>query len=154
MKNKTSITLHLFILFSYFTSNGLNIALNIEKPKVKDVIKIEYKGYLSEKSTKLYCVTYFKDFSKITRTLEIKSNKEKILSTYTVPDSAVYFIFYAVNKSEIDNNHGKGYGFHVYENNKPTKYSYLMKGYYNKINEFLFKGNTDYYEAAKNIEKE
>ncbi|WP_255067302.1 TlpA disulfide reductase family protein [Lacihabitans sp. LS3-19] len=86
--------------------------------------------------------------------MEIENKRNKIKSSFTIPDSAVYFTFFAVNISEIDNNYGQGYDFHVFENNKPIRYSYLMKGYNNKFNEFLFKGKVDYNEAAKNIEKE
>ena len=146
--------LPLCILFSYFSSHCTTIALNIDKPKVGDLIKIQYNGFLPIKNTKLYCVIYFKDFNNITHTLKIKKKINKIRSTFIIPDSSVYFTFFAVNKSKIDNNNGQGYGFHVFENNKPIRFSYLMKGYNNKFEEFLFKGRIDYNEAAKNIEKE
>jgi thiol-disulfide isomerase/thioredoxin len=154
MKNKVFLFLHLFILFFNFSSFSKKLIINSEKPKVGDLIKIQYQGLLSKKNTKLYCVLFFKDFSKVTRTLEIKIKETKIHSTLIIPDSAVYFTFFLLNRSEIDNNNGQGFGFHVFEKNKPVKYSYLMKGYNNKFNEFLFKGKIDYYEAAKDFEKE
>ncbi len=154
MKNKIFILINLSILFFHFSSYCTNLTINSEKPKVGDLIKIQYQGSLSKKNIKLYCVLFFKDFSKVTRTLETKINENKIQSTLIIPDSAVYFTFFVLNRSEIDNNNGQGFDFHVFENNKPVKYSYLMKGHNNKFNELLFKGKIDYNEAAKDIEKE
>ncbi|CAN1525959.1 TlpA_like_family domain containing protein [Spirosomataceae bacterium] len=154
MKNNIFVFLYLFILFVNLSSFGNTLTINNEEPKVGDLINVQYQGLLSKKNTKFYCVLFFKDFSRVTRTLATNTKENKIQATLVIPDSAVYFTFFVVNRSEIDNNSGQGFGFHIYENNKPVKYSYLMKGYNNKYKDSLFKGKIDYDEAAKDIEKE
>ena len=154
MKNKIFLVFPLFILFINFSSYCRNLTISNDKPNEGDLIEILYHGSLSKKNTKLYCVLFFKDFSKVTKTLETNIKENKIKSTLIIPDSVAYFIFYLVNRSEIDNNLGQGYGFHVYDRNIPIKSSFLIKGYNNKYYDYLFKGNIDYKVAAKNIEKE
>ena len=153
MKHKILIIFPLNILFFISYCFG-SIIISKENPSRGDEIRVRYIGPLAEENTKLYCIFYYSDLNSKVKTLGVEMVLNEINTSLIIPDSAVYFTFFAVNRSKIDNNNGQGFGFHVYQNSKPIKYSYLSKGYFNKFNNYIFKGEVNNVKAAKYIEKE
>jgi len=87
-----------------------------------------YTGKLAKAGTEVTAILYTlnHDNEKIIK-IEFKENK--LEWKLIIPDSVVYVSFKVKNSDDIDNNNGAGYGFNVYQNEKPVPGTYLIQGF-------------------------
>lgn len=118
-------------------------------------VKIVYEGALAKLDSKLSCVLYYSNLYNIyEKVIPSQFYDNKLIGTFTLPDSVAYFSCKISNRKQIDNNSGKGYGFNVFENDKPKKNTFLAEGYFSYLNKYYFGLDPDYEKSLKIIEKE
>ncbi|MEA5260812.1 TlpA disulfide reductase family protein [Arcicella aquatica] len=153
MKYALLLLLNVITLSAYTQIS--HITLNPSKPESGQKITITYTGKLAKAGTKMYHIFCFDDDYRIPQKgIKTQLINNELTGTFILPDSVSFFTIKIVNKKEIDNNGGKGYGFNVYEGDKPKKGTFFEQGYTNSWNEFIFRGDVEREKALELIEKE
>lgn len=149
---------HTLIFFLSILSANIyaqSVTLNTPTPEAGQQITVTYTGKLVKEGTKISCVLQHtpSNYSP-TKGIPTKIINNQLVGSFTLPDSVTFFHIVISNKKEYDNNDGKGYGFNIYKNGKPIKWTFLSEGhsiFWNKVN---FNGNIDKERALELIEKE
>jgi thiol-disulfide isomerase/thioredoxin len=152
---KSTILLLLGLLSVKGFSQTSSVKLNKSKPEVGEQVIVTYSGKLVKEGTKMECVLHYTPQSYIpSRGIPTSIINNQLVGTFTIPDSVTYFYIVIFNKKEYDNNEGKGYGFNIYKNGNPVKWTFLSEGNSIFFNKFFFNGDVDTERALKLVEKE
>lgn len=149
---------HTLIFFLSILSVNIyaqNVTLNTSTPEAGQKITVTYTGGLVKEGTKMSCVLQHtpSNYSPI-KGIPTKTINNQLVGSFTLPDSVTFFYIVVSNKKEYDNNDGKGYGFNIYKNGKPIKWTFLSEGHSIYWNKFNFNGNINNEKALELIEKE
>jgi len=128
MKKLFSTVLFFLICNSMYTQNKLTI--NPSKVQLGQEITYTYTGKLAKTGTTVTAILYTL-INDIEKTVKIEFKENKLEWKLNIPDSVVYVSFKVKNGDDIDNNNGTGYGFNVYQNEKPVPGTYLIQGFIN-----------------------
>ena len=149
----------LFLLLSLLSikvcSQTSSVVLNKSRPEVGQQITVTYSGKLVKEGTKMACTLYYTPLNyQPSKGIVTQIINNQLVGSFTIPDSVTYFQIVISNKKEYDNNEGKGYGFNIYQGDKPIKWTFLSEGYSIYWNKYNFNGEIDTERALKLVEKE
>ena len=128
MKKIISTVLFCLIFISIYPQSTLTIKpSNLQAGKE---VRYTYSGKLAKAGTEVTVGLYTLNNGSMKQVkIEIKENK--IEWKLTIPDSIVYVLFRISNGDDIDSNNGAGYGFNVYQKEKPVPGTYILQGIFN-----------------------
>jgi thiol-disulfide isomerase/thioredoxin len=119
----------LFFLFPVLGSaqEGSQLELSMNYPKVHRRIGFQYTGKLSN-SPVLKSILYYSVESRIyAEQLSHAMMGDKLIGSFTLPDSAQAFALVFKDDKNTDKNDGKGYVYNVYTENQPSLGTYASE---------------------------
>lgn len=146
--------LFFLIPLTALAQDGGHLELSMNYPKVHRRIGFQYTGPLS-KSPDLKSILYYSVESRIYAVeLSHAPMGEKLIGSFTLPDSAQAFALVFKDAETIDKNNGNGYIYNVYTENQPSLGTYASEATFFGNMAGLFGINRNYDTAVTLYEKE
>jgi thiol-disulfide isomerase/thioredoxin len=153
MKSTFFILLSILSIKVFAQTSG--VTLNTSKPETGQQIIVTYSGKLVKEGTKMTCILHYTPLNYTpSKGITTSIINNQLVGSFTIPDSVTYFYVVISNKKAFDNNEGRGYGFNIYKEGNPVKWTFLSEGNSIFLNKWAFNGEIDTERALKLVEKE
>lgn len=111
----------------FLFAQGSRLVLSMDQPKVHRRIGFQYSGGLA-KTPEVTSILYYSVADRVyANALGNAAVGDKLLGSFTLPDSAQAFALVFKKDDQIDDNEGIGYVFNIYKDNSPILGTYASQ---------------------------